>query len=94
MGSKVNSQCEDGMTALHKSVWIESKEVFEKLLSQGADPDIKDNDGESVRDLVKDMPDFRKILDDSDKDQLAISMRLSEYERQQLNKKSSGEITS
>ena len=68
LGSKVNSQCDDGMTALHKSVWVESKEVFERLLSQGADPDIKDNEGESVRDLVQDIPDFLKILDDSDKD--------------------------
>ena len=53
LGCDINAQDKDGMTALHKSIWCESKDNFKLLVDKGADLDLKDNEGESCRDLVE-----------------------------------------
>ena len=42
LGCDVNAQGEDGITALHTSIWCDNKETFKLLLKNGADIDLKD----------------------------------------------------
>ena len=42
LGCDVNAQGEDGMTALHTSIWCDNKETFKLLLKNGADIYLKD----------------------------------------------------
>ena len=58
LGSKVNEQGEDKMTPLHKALILENKPVFQLLLSMGADPDLKDNDDETVREAAEENDEF------------------------------------
>lgn len=41
------------MTALHKAYYLENLETFKLLLKRGADPDLKDEQGDSPRELVE-----------------------------------------
>ena len=85
LGCDVNAQGEDGMTPLHKSIWCENKENFKKLLSKGADLDIKDEEGESCRDLVDDNPSFKTAIEDVFGPDLAKSMSKSQVENSEMN---------
>ena len=58
LGSKINEQGEDKMTPLHKALILENKPVFMLLLSKGADPDLKDNDDETVREAAEENNEF------------------------------------
>lgn len=50
LGCKVNAQnTSDGMTALQGALALENELIFEELLKAGADADLKDNDGDSVK---------------------------------------------
>jgi len=57
-GSNLDVQDSEGMTPLHVSHVLESNDVFEFLLSKGADHKIKSNDGEVVDEKV-----VQKFLD-------------------------------
>ena len=46
------------MTPLHKALILENKPVFMLLLSKGADPDLKDNDDETVREAAEENNEF------------------------------------
>ena len=59
LGSDVNAQGDDGMTCLHKSIWVESKEIFKVLLENGADPEIEDEDGDTPRGLCEENSSFK-----------------------------------
>jgi len=50
-GAKVNAQDRRGKTPLHYHAGSSYIEVMELLLANGADPHIKDNDGETVYDM-------------------------------------------
>ena len=67
LGSGINEQGDDKMTPLHKALILENKPVFELLLSKGADPDLKDNFGETVREAAEDNDVFAQLIEESDK---------------------------
>jgi uncharacterized protein len=46
-GINKNHRSDDGFTALHEAVWIQSVEVVQALLSRGVDPCIKNNIGQT-----------------------------------------------
>jgi len=50
------------MTSLHVSATLGDKENFKLLLELGADPDICDEEGESVRKIVIDDKELSSIL--------------------------------
>jgi len=50
------------MTPLHVSATLGDKENFKLLLELGADPDICDGDGETVRKIVVDDKELNSIL--------------------------------
>ena len=52
LGCEVNAQDKDGMTALHKSYWLDNPDNFRLLLKNGADPEIEDNDEDSCNKLA------------------------------------------
>ena len=83
LGSDINACDEDGMTALHKSYWVENGDIFKLLLERGADPDIKDNDNDTGRKLAEGKKKFKIIFDEVMGDKIAVSMTKSEYECQQ-----------
>lgn len=70
------------MTSLHMSYWNENVEVFKLLMSSNADPDIKDDEGESARQLANSSNNkqFLDILKDSN---LAKSIPLDVYKKQE-----------
>ena len=48
LGSDLNQQKSDGMTALHIAMWVENTEIFSLLIDNGADPNIEDGEGDAV----------------------------------------------
>ena len=80
LGSDVNACDEDGMTALHKSYWVENADNFKLLLERGADPDIKDTDNDTARKLVDGKKKFKIIFEEVMGDKMAVSMTKSEFE--------------
>lgn len=52
---KINKQDRNGNTALiYASKFYVPKNIMEKLLEEGADPNIKNNDGKTASDIIKD----------------------------------------
>jgi ankyrin repeat protein len=49
LGCDINTRNVDGTTPLHAALLNENEEVFKQLAGLGADPDIKDESGDSVR---------------------------------------------
>lgn len=81
LGCDVNAKCEDGMTALHKSIWVENIDNYRVLLERGANPDIEDNDGDTAKSLSEDKPRFKSVLETVMNSPLAISMTKSQFEK-------------
>mmetsp|Transcript_28627 Transcript_28627/g.20685 ORF Transcript_28627/g.20685 Transcript_28627/m.20685 type:complete len:92 (-) Transcript_28627:114-389(-) len=63
-GSDINAQDSEGMTPLHVSYELEEMDTFEYLLKKGADPSIKNKDGEVVSE--KAVSKFLDVLHKSD----------------------------
>ena len=80
LGSDVNACDEDGMTALHKSYWVENGDIFKLLLERGADPDLKDNDNDTGRNLAEGKKKFKIIFEEVMGDNIAVSLTKSEFE--------------
>ena len=51
LGCDVNASDSDGNTPLHTAAWTENIQIFEYLISSGADPLKPDNDGLDVKAL-------------------------------------------
>ena len=82
LGCDVNAKDNDGYTPLHTSALLESEEMFKKLLSHGADPKIKDNEGVDVEELVKDgYKNLWEIINSSS--HIATSLTASQFENQE-----------
>lgn len=58
----INSQNVNGDTPLHLSVIRNNKEVFRYLLINGANYNIKNYDGKSVKDIIKNKKEFESIV--------------------------------
>ena len=65
LGSDVNAADESGMTCLHHSVYCSDDDAttFKLLLSKGANPDIKDEDGETGRSLANENPAYKSAFE-------------------------------
>lgn len=50
LGCNLDAKNVDGITPLHSAMYNENSPVFQKLISLGANPDVADNQGETVRD--------------------------------------------
>jgi ankyrin repeat protein len=50
------------MTSLHLSATLGDKDTFKLLLERGADPDIKDDEGDTGRSLAAEDKAFDTIL--------------------------------
>ena len=60
---KLNIQNNEGYTALHYAVSMENIDIIKSLIKAGANPDIKNNDGQSPSDIALDIGiDLNKIL--------------------------------
>jgi len=79
LGCDVNAKDSDGNTPLHSSVYCENESAFKELLSKGANADIKDNEGQTVRNLVEEdkMTKFMALIRSNS--QLATSELLTPY---------------
>ena len=53
LGCNLNAKNVDGITPLHSAMYSENAPVFEKLVALGANPDVADKQGETVRDQCK-----------------------------------------
>ena len=51
-GAKINSRGFEGHTALHEAAFFNRLEMAELLLSNGADPNLKDDAGKTPMDLA------------------------------------------
>ena len=51
-GAKINSRGFEGHTALHETAFYNRLEMAELLLSNGADPNLKDDNGKTAMDLA------------------------------------------
>ena len=88
LGCDVNAKDNDGYTPLHTSALLESEEMFKKLLSHGADPKIKDNEGIDVEELVKDgYKNLWEIINSSS--HVATSLTASQFENQESDTRQS-----
>ena len=52
-------------------MWNENTELFKELIQQGANPSLKDKEGDSVTSECESRPSFLKLLNES---QLATSL--------------------
>ena len=63
LGCDINAQTVDGTTPLHAAMLNENEEMFKQLADLGANPDIEDESGDTVREQCnKRYTKFRKYL--------------------------------
>ena len=74
-GADVNAKDRRGETPLHYGAFSSYIEFVKLLLANGADPDIKDNDGDTVYDLSP--PSIKDILGEFEKKRAAEERKLS-----------------
>ena len=63
IGVDVNCRPDEGITALTQAMLINNIMMFTYLLKKGADPDVTNGDGKSVRELLVNRPDKRAFAD-------------------------------
>ena len=65
LGCDINARSADGTTPLHAAMLTENEELFEKLAKLGANPDLSDEEGVTVRQqCARKHPQFESYLSD------------------------------
>ena len=58
----INAQEENGRTALHYALDLENKQLIKTLIEMGADINIEDNEGSSVKKEIEGDEEFKHLI--------------------------------
>jgi ankyrin repeat protein len=61
-GCDINAQDENGRTALHYALDLENKYLIKTLIEMGADINIEDNEGSSVKKEIEGDEEFKDLI--------------------------------